>query len=142
MDAGQASRESCAAALGTIAIETASSFQPVAEAYYLGANAESWRRANLRYYPFYGRGFIQLTWEGNYQSVGDRIGVDLVDDPGSAMEPQTAALIFADYWRYHGRENLILEACNRRDWRVVRRLVQGGDAGLLRLIQVCEDLLG
>lgn len=67
--------------------------------------------------------------------------MDLAGDPGLACDPQIAALVFADYWRYHGRENMILDACNRRDWREVRRLVQGADHGLDRLIAICETLL-
>src|SRR5690606_34382592 len=40
--------------------ETGKTMQPVREAYWLD---EDWRRRNLRYYPFYGRGDVQLTWE-------------------------------------------------------------------------------
>lgn len=138
MARGQASRASCAAAIATVAIETASTFQPVREAFWL---SEDWRRANLRYWPYYGRGFIQLTWESNYRSVGTRIGVDLQGDPELATRVDVAALVFADYWQHHGRENLILEACDRHDWREVRRLVQGGSDGLDRLVAICGRLL-
>lgn len=121
-----------------MAIETASTFRPVREAYWL---SEDWRRANLRYHPYYGRGFIQLTWPGNYQAVGTRLGLPLVGDPDLALDPGVAAQVFADYWQNHGRLNLILEACDREDWREVRRLVQGGSAGLDRLISITTALL-
>lgn len=118
-----------------MAIETASTFRPVREAFW---TSEDWRQAHLRYYPYYGRGFIQLTWESTYRSTGDRLGIDLVGDPDLALEPDTAAAIFADYWR----RRPLMEAADRGDWPAVRRLVQGGSDGLDRLIRVCEALLG
>ena len=45
------------------------------------------------YYPFYGRGFIQLTWEDNYKKEGDRLGIDLVSNPDKALEIPIAANI-------------------------------------------------
>ncbi len=134
MDVGQASRASCAAAIGTVAIETASTFAPVREAFWL---TEAWRQANLRYWPYYGRGFIQLTWQATYAAVGTRLGLDLVGQPDLALEPANAARIFADYWRSRN----IQEPADSHDWADVRRRVQGGDAGLERLVEICGRLL-
>jgi putative chitinase len=53
----------CAYALATAYHETARTMQPVREAYWL---SEDWRRRNLRYWPWYGRGYVQLTWQSNY----------------------------------------------------------------------------
>lgn len=50
--------------LATVEWETAKTFKPVREAFWL---SEAWRKKNLRYYPFYGRGYVQLTWEKNYK---------------------------------------------------------------------------
>lgn len=46
-----------------------------------------------RYWPsgYYGRGFVQLTWERNYKKMSDFIGVDLVADPDLALNPRYAA---------------------------------------------------
>lgn len=49
--------------LATAFWESAQTMRPVKEAYWL---SEAWRRKNLRYYPWYGRGLIQTTWERNY----------------------------------------------------------------------------
>ena len=117
-----------------MAIETASTFAPVREAFWL---SEEWRRVNLRYWPYYGRGFIQLTWDYNYRAVGERLGLPLVADPELALEPKTAAAIFADYWLSRN----ISEPADRHDWAEVRRRVQGGDAGLDRLTQIADALL-
>ncbi|MGR9074141.1 MAG: peptidoglycan-binding protein, partial [Gammaproteobacteria bacterium] len=50
--------------LATTQWETAQTFRPVKEAYWL---SEDWRKNNLRYFPYYGRGYVQLTWEKNYE---------------------------------------------------------------------------
>lgn len=48
-----------------------------------------------RYWPsgYYGRGFVQLTWESNYRKMGDFLGVDLVGSPDKALQPEYAARI-------------------------------------------------
>lgn len=86
------SRDEAAYILGTAAWETNYTFEPVREAYYLGSKAEAYRK-KLRYYPWYGRGFVQLTWEENYKKAGKRIGVDLTTNPDKAMDPYIAAEI-------------------------------------------------
>jgi len=40
-----------------------------------------------------GRGYVQLTHKANYQKAGDELGVDLVGNPGLAMDPAIAARI-------------------------------------------------
>lgn len=42
---------------------------------------------------YYGRGFIQLTFERNYEWAGGKLGIDLVNDPNEALEPKIAAEI-------------------------------------------------
>jgi len=70
--------------------ETNMTMQPVREAYWL---SEEWRRRNLRYYPWYGRGYVQLTWEENYKKMGRLLGIDLWGNLDLAMEPRIAAAI-------------------------------------------------
>lgn len=74
--------------LATAFHETARTMQPVREAFWL---SEEWRRRNLRYYPFYGRGYVQLTWRANYEKAGAAVGVNLVANPDLAMRPDIAA---------------------------------------------------
>src|ERR1035437_5975070 len=45
------------------------------------------------YWPFIGRGFVQLTWRANYEKAGALIGVDLVAHPELALQPDIAAKI-------------------------------------------------
>lgn len=58
--------------LATAYWESGKTMTPVVEAYWL---SESWRRKNLRYYPWYGRGLVQTTWKANYEKVGELLGL-------------------------------------------------------------------
>lgn len=76
--------------LATTFHETARTMQPVREAFWL---SEDWRRRNLRYYPYYGRGYVQLTWKENYERAGVVVGANLVSNPDLAMRPDIAAVV-------------------------------------------------
>lgn len=78
--------------LATAWHETAKKMEPVREAFWL---SDDWRKANLRYYPWYGRGYPQLTWEKNYQRADRELGLDgeLLKNPDLAMRPDIAARI-------------------------------------------------
>lgn len=82
----------CAYALATAYHETAATMQPVREAFWL---SENWRRSNLRYYPWYGRGYVQLTWDTNYKRADDELGLGgaLMKKLDLAMDPNVAARI-------------------------------------------------
>lgn len=75
-------------ALATIYHETAASMQPVEEGYYLGSptRVKNFQKT-LRYYPYFGRGYVQLTWERNYVKAGKALGVDFVKNPKLVMQP-------------------------------------------------------
>jgi len=75
---------------GTVYWETAKTFEPVEEAFWL---SENWRKTHLRYYPWHGRGYVQLTWEANYKKMEELLGVPLTKDPTLAMVPEIAAAI-------------------------------------------------
>lgn len=78
--------------LATAWHETNNTMLPVIEAYWL---SEEWRKKNLRYYPWYGRGFVQLTWEENYKRADTKLGLngDLIKKPSLAQYPEIAAEI-------------------------------------------------
>ena len=59
--------------------ETAYTMQPIME-YGSLSYLES-----KPYYPFYGRGLVQLTWEENYAMMGSIFGEDYVGDPDKVM---------------------------------------------------------
>ena len=48
-----------------------------------------------------GRGFIQITGRSNYEKAGKALGIDLVNHPEKAEDPEVAAKVAAWYWRTH-----------------------------------------
>lgn len=50
-------------------------------------------------YKFRGRAFNQLTGRGNYESIGDSIGLDLIKNPELANELGVASKISASYFK-------------------------------------------
>lgn len=76
--------------LATTFHETNETMTPVREAYWL---SEGWRRTHLPYYPYYGRGYVQLTHKTNYAHAATVIGADLVAQPDLALRPDYAAII-------------------------------------------------
>ena len=82
--------EQTAYVLATTEHETAGTFEPVREAFWKN---ERWREKNLRYYPYYGRGFVQLTWKHNYIKASKKLGDDFVVDPDKVMKPEISKVI-------------------------------------------------
>ena len=71
-----------------------SNFRPIEERRAKPNQTDIYNLQN-RYWPsgFYGRGFVQLTWQRNYQKMSDFLGVDLVANPALALNPKYAAQI-------------------------------------------------
>jgi hypothetical protein len=59
----------------TVYHETARTMQPIKE--YGG---ERYLKKKP-YYPYYGRGLVQITWEDNYEEMGDLLHTDFVSKP-------------------------------------------------------------
>ena len=123
--------------------ESAHTMEPVVEAFWL---SEEWRKRNLRYYPWHGRGLVQITWERNYKHAGDRLGVDLTTDPSKVMEPEIAVDILVrgmiEGW-FTGRKLSDYITENKADYRGARRIVNGTDQAraIATLAQQYEGVL-
>lgn len=121
--------EQIAYVLATVELETGH-FQPVREADYLGAKAEAYRKKNLRYYPYYGRGYVQLTWKVNYEKYAQLLGVDLVKNPDLALRPDVALFVLV-----HGMKKGIFTGAKLSsyintsgvDFRGARAIINGSD---------------
>src|SRR3954454_14782221 len=113
------------AAIGTIAVETAYKFEPIRE-----MGGETYLRSK-KYFPFYGRGFAQLTWENNYRHYGEKLGIDLVSNPDRALQPNVAADLFAIFFQ----ERHIRSAADAAKWTHVREIWNGGHNGLPEFLQ-------
>jgi len=70
--------------LATTLHETAHTMKPVKE-----YGSEAYLKSK-KYYPWVGRGYVQLTWDYNYAKYGIR------DDMDKAMDPDFAAFIIID----------------------------------------------
>lgn len=120
--------------LATAWWETAQTMHPVEEAFWL---SDDWRRRNLRYYPWHGRGLVQTTWRGNYERVGRAIGADLIADPDLLLTWEhalPALFVGMEKGFYTGRDlddyiDLIDESDDedRREYANARRIVNGTD---------------
>lgn len=64
--------------------ETAHTMNPVTE-----YGSDSYLRGK-RYWPYIGRGYVQITWKDNYAKYG------IAETPEKALEPDTAAFIIVD----------------------------------------------
>ena len=121
-------RATLIAAIATIGVECGG-FKPIKEYgddSYFTDNYE-WRDDLGNKYPgdgayFCGRGFIQITGRANYRTYGQRLNVDLENNPGLALDPKIGAQILALYFKDRG----IPELARQGNWEGVRRAVNGG----------------
>jgi len=109
------------AAAATVAVETGS-FAPVTERMASITRQPDLYKRQRQYYPYIGRGFIQITWKENYKRFGDLVGVNLVAFPTEACNPEVAAQVLAEFF-VHRRVD---QAAEDQDWQRVRKLVNGG----------------
>ena len=120
-------RNQTAYVLATAFWETARTMKPVVEAYWL---SDAWRRKNLRYYPWHGRGYVQLTWEANYKRASHEIGVDLTANPDKALDPSNAAKILVtgmiEGW-FTGKKLGDYLTISKTDFVGARRIINGPD---------------
>lgn len=119
-------RNQLAYILATAYWETARTMKPVKEAYWL---SEDWRKKNLRYYPWYGRGYVQLTWEENYKKAAKVLGVP-VGDGSFALKPGFAADILVvgsmEGW-FTGKKIPDYITLSKSDFQNARRVINGTD---------------
>ena len=66
--------------------ETAFTMQPIKE-----YGSQSYLQSKP-YYPYFGRGYVQLTWEDNYRRMGNKLGVNMLgNNMDKALDPSIAA---------------------------------------------------
>jgi hypothetical protein len=113
--------------LATTEWETAHTFSPVREAYW---KTEAWRKANFRYWPYYGRGYVQLTWRSNYEKYSRILGIDLVNKPDLAMDGNVALFILVHGFKtgaFTGRKITDYINDSKMDYVGARRCINGTD---------------
>ena len=84
--------------LATVRAEVGSNMSPVREGF---AATDAAARSRIRHLPYgnpvgpyghvyYGRGYVLLTWLHNYEKMSKKLGIDLVQFPDLALEPDIA----------------------------------------------------
>jgi len=73
-----------------------------------------------------GRGIFQLTGRANYVTYGNKLGVDLVNDPPLAATPEISVRTAMEYWKTRGL-NAFADA---NDIITITRRINGGTNGL------------
>ena len=115
--------------LATAWHETNQTMLPVIEAYWL---SEDWRKKNLRYYPWYGRGFVQLTWQYNYKLADKKLGLngEMLKKPSLAQVPKYAAeiLVLGSKEGWFTKKKLSdYITRTTKDYKNARRIINGVD---------------
>jgi predicted chitinase len=127
--------------LASVQWETAQTFQPVREAYWRN---ETWRQINLAYQPYYGRGYVQLTWHNNYQKYSDILSLDLVNNPDLALEPNVALFVLVHGLKtgsFTGRKITDYINDSTTDFVGARRCINGTDKAN-EIAKIAQAFLG
>ena len=116
--------------LATTQHETNGTYWPVVESYWLPDPDAYNKKNHPEYYPYYGRGYTQLTWEKNYRHYGELLGIDLAGNPDLALEPSVATFIIVNGFK-HGTftGKKITDFINgvKTDFINARRCINGTD---------------
>lgn len=115
--------------LATTEWETARTFKPLEE-YGKGRGRTYGRPDPITGKTYYGRGFVQLTWKSNYKRYSQILGVDLVNSPELACDPNVALFILVHGMRhgaFTGRSLPQYVNGTKTDFLNARRVVNGTD---------------
>lgn len=83
-----------------------------------------------KYYPYFGRGFSQLTWRWNYEKEAKRLQIDLVGNPDLILDVKTAAnshVFCMVKGIYTGKKLSDYINANKCDYTEARRIINGKD---------------
>lgn len=135
--------------LATVHRECGQEWQPIKE-YSRGKGRKYGAPDPMTGQVYYGRGYVQLTWKGNYAAMGKVCGVDLVNDPDLTLQPDIAYRIMSHGMRHGSFTGVGLpkyinsEKC---DYFNARKIINGLDVAQLiadnavkfeRMIRECE----
>jgi hypothetical protein len=110
--------------LATIKHECAEKYAPITE-----YGSKTYLKSK-RYYPYIGRGYVQLTWDFNYEKFGKLLKIDLPGNPDLALEPETSWKILEigmSKGLYTGKKLGDYVNEDKTDYRNARRVINGLD---------------
>lgn len=73
-----------------------------------------------------GRGIFQLTGRANYKAIGDKLGVNLVDNPDLAATGEISVQTALEYWKSRGLNAF----ADKDDVLTITKKINGGTNGL------------
>lgn len=119
--------------LATVYHETSKTFLPIEE--YGKGKGKKYGIANPKTGKvYYGRGYVQLTWDYNYEKMGKMISVDLLNHPEEAMNHLHAMCILFNgmfYGMFTGKKLSDYFTTTTSDWINARRIINGTDKASL-----------
>jgi len=83
---------------------------------------------------YMGRGIFQITGRYNYRLYGNKLGIDLENNPELAEDPKTSVLIALEYWRTKGLSAI----ADKDDVVLITKRINGGSNGLFDRRQYLE----
>lgn len=83
---------------------------------------------------YMGRGIFQITGRYNYRLYGNKLGIDLENNPELAENPKTSVLIALEYWRTKGLSAI----ADKDDVVLITKRINGGTNGLFDRRQYLE----
>ena len=107
-----------------------SNIRPIKE-YRAKEGTSLWNTQNKYWYTgYYGRGYVQLTWDYNYKKFGTLLGVDLLGSPDLALRPDVAGKIICigmkkGMFTGVGLDNYL--GGGKSDWTNARKIINGLD---------------
>jgi len=116
--------------LATADHETNHTFKPVTEAYWLPDPDAYLKKHHPDYYPYYGRGFVQLTWKRNYEKYSQLLHKDMVAHPELALDPEIAVFVLVHGFKtgtFTGRKITDYVNAATTDFYKARRCINGVD---------------
>lgn len=127
--------------LATTYHETAKTMQPIEE-YGKGQGYRYGKKIKRSGIPYtlpdklyYGRGYVQLTWYENYETMGRLLGLDLLNNPELALHPNIASQIMfegmtkgnSNFGDFTGKSLEHYFNDKKEDWVNARRIINGTD---------------
>lgn len=114
--------------LATTKWETNHTMQPIRE----GGGLNYLR--SKKYYPWFGRGYVQLTWKANYEKFRQRIlkqfGVDIIENPDNVLRPDVSAFVMFEGMirgEFTGKKLADYFNDKKADFLNARRIINGTD---------------
>lgn len=140
-DTSNTDRRRLAYMLATVYHECAQTMQPIVErgqrAYFVKYDPGTKLGRQLGNtvagdgYKYRGRGFVQLTGRANYKKAGEKLVIDLLNDPDAALDlPVATKIMFAGMaagWFTGKKLGDYFAQDKKADWVNARRIINGVD---------------